>query len=73
MERRGKVEYLGRMDEQVKVRGYRVELNEIEQVLREHESVGAVAVVMKERGIGDQRLLGYVEKRGEEELKKRTC
>jgi amino acid adenylation domain-containing protein len=55
----GEVEYLGRVDEQVKVRGYRVELGEIAAVLREHEGVREAVVVA--RGQGEEvRLIGYV-------------
>ncbi|HEU4323864.1 MAG TPA: amino acid adenylation domain-containing protein [Roseiflexaceae bacterium] len=56
----GAVEFVGRGDDQVKLRGYRVELGEIAAALREHPAVrDAVAIV---RGGGDQlRLLAYVE------------
>ncbi len=56
----GAVEFVGRGDDQVKLRGYRVELGEIAAALREHPAVrDAVAIV---RGQGEQlRLLAYVE------------
>jgi amino acid adenylation domain-containing protein len=41
----GSVEYAGRLDDQLKVRGYRVEPAEVESVLREHASIAAAAVV----------------------------
>jgi amino acid adenylation domain-containing protein/non-ribosomal peptide synthase protein (TIGR01720 family)/FkbM family methyltransferase len=53
------LEFVGRMDHQVKVRGVRVELGEIESVLLEHESVAAAVVVQVRRG-EEQRLVGYV-------------
>jgi amino acid adenylation domain-containing protein len=56
----GTIEYLGRLDDQVKVRGYRVELGEIESVLNEHSSVKQSAVVAIEDERRDKRLLGYV-------------
>ena len=55
----GEMEYLGRADEQVKVRGYRVELGEIESVLRRHPAVKESAVVAHGDG-GEKRLVGYV-------------
>ena len=55
----GTLEYLGRVDTQVKVRGYRVELGEIESRLRQHPQVKEAAVVVCEEG-GNKRLVGYV-------------
>jgi amino acid adenylation domain-containing protein len=55
----GTLEYLGRLDSQVKVRGHRIELAEIESVLLGHEAVREAAVVAREQG-GDLRLVGYV-------------
>jgi acyl-coenzyme A synthetase/AMP-(fatty) acid ligase/acyl carrier protein len=55
----GNVEFLGRRDEQVKIRGFRIELREIECVLREHPSVAAAVVVVREEE-GDKQVVAYV-------------
>src|SRR6185436_89582 len=56
----GEVEFLGRADTQVKLQGYRVELGEIESVLRAHSLLReAVVLVQGERG-GLQRLIAYL-------------
>ena len=56
----GKIEFIGRGDEQVKVRGFRVELGEVEAALAIHASVKESVVVAKQDGRGDKRLVGYV-------------
>ena len=56
----GSIEYLGRNDFQVKLRGFRVELGEIEARLREHPRVQECVVVARDAGPGDPRLVAYV-------------
>src|SRR6266403_3036560 len=56
----GELEYLGRADQQVKVRGYRIELAEIEATLNRHERVAGCAVVTQAEANGDQRLVCYL-------------
>ncbi len=54
----GTIEFLGREDHQVKLRGFRVELGEIESTLRQHPLVRDACVVVREDR-GDQQLVGY--------------
>jgi amino acid adenylation domain-containing protein len=56
----GRLEYLGRIDQQVKVRGFRVELGEIESVLLAHDGVRDAVVVACDEESGSKRLVGYV-------------
>src|ERR1051326_74800 len=55
----GELEYVGRADEQVKVRGHRIELGEIEAALQQHEGVRE-AVVLVRGEAEQQQLVGYV-------------
>lgn len=55
----GSIEFLGRLDQQVKLRGFRVEPGEIEQVITHHPAVQDAAVVVVEDGKGSRRLVGY--------------
>ncbi len=56
----GNFEYVGRVDYQVKVHGVRVELEEIETVLRQHSKTQEAIVLVKEVELGDQRIVAYV-------------
>ena len=60
-----KIEFLGRADDQVKVRGYRVELGEIQAVLNGRRGVRQSVVVVNEDQKGDKQIVGYVVTEGE--------
>ncbi|WBB56643.1 non-ribosomal peptide synthetase [Verrucosispora sp. WMMD573] len=57
----GTLEFVGRADHQVKVRGFRVELGEVESALVTHPAVASGAVLALRTGGGAVRLVGYVE------------
>ena len=54
----GNIEFLGRRDHQVKIRGFRIELGEIDCLLRQHPSVAARVVVVREDN-GQKQLVAY--------------
>ncbi|GAB3440147.1 amino acid adenylation domain-containing protein [Actinophytocola sediminis] len=56
----GALDYLGRTDDQVKVRGVRVEPGEVEAAITAHHGIRAAAVLAVDDGHGDTRLLAYV-------------
>jgi acyl carrier protein len=61
----GSLEFLGRRDQQVKVRGVRVELGEIEAALSSHPAIQGSAVTIRTNARGDLELVGYVVSDGE--------
>lgn len=56
----GVFEFLGRLDAQIKLRGYRIEPAEVESVLAEHPQVRQAAVGVRPGAQGDQRLVAWV-------------
>ncbi|TWI96343.1 amino acid adenylation domain-containing protein [Mucilaginibacter frigoritolerans] len=69
----GDIQCLGRIDHQVKVRGYRVELEEIEHALIKQNGIKEAVVIAREDTPGDPRLVGYVvliDKENQTELKR---
>ncbi len=57
----GNIEFLGREDSQVKIRGHRIELAEVETALQAHEDIGRAAVVVYGDRPLERRLAGFVE------------
>ncbi|MFL5384337.1 MAG: amino acid adenylation domain-containing protein [Longimicrobiaceae bacterium] len=56
----GRLEYLGRVDRQVKIRGNRIEPGEVESLLRDHPEVADAVVDARDDGTGALRLVGWV-------------
>ncbi|WP_276483895.1 non-ribosomal peptide synthetase [Paraflavitalea pollutisoli] len=56
----GKIEFLGRRDDQVKVHGYRVETKEVEAVLKQYPAIDAAVVRVRKNKVGENELVAYV-------------
>ncbi len=61
----GRLQYLGRADNQVKLRGYRIEMGEIEAVIEQHERVKKSVVMAREEEGAGKRLVCYYTSEGE--------
>ncbi|MEX2475928.1 amino acid adenylation domain-containing protein [Marinobacter sp.] len=64
--RDGQIEFGDRIDNQVKVRGYRIELEEIEIQLRTHPAIADAAMVVQDLGADDHRLIAHIVYRGQD-------
>jgi amino acid adenylation domain-containing protein len=56
----GSIEFLGRIDHQIKLRAFRIELGEIETTLLQHAAVREAVVICREDQPGDRRLVAYL-------------
>lgn len=56
----GSIEFLGRIDNQVKIRGLRIELSEIENVLKQFAAIKEAIVIAQEDKLGEKRLIAYI-------------
>ena len=64
----GTIEYLGRCDRQIKLRGFRIEPGEIEKVLRQHPTIRDAVVLVREYQPEKKQLVAYLVLEGEETL-----
>lgn len=62
----GNIEYVGRMDNQVKIRGLRIELGEIESKIDEYEAVSQCVVLVKDKETVNPKITAYIETKEEE-------
>jgi tyrocidine synthetase-3 len=56
----GVLDFIGRADDQIKLRGFRIEMGDIEAILIQHDAIRDAAVVVREDAPGEQRLVAYI-------------
>ncbi|CDL85988.1 non-ribosomal peptide synthetase [Xenorhabdus cabanillasii] len=56
----GNIDYLGRIDQQIKIRGYRVELGEIESALRQHPAISDAVAMVREDYLNASAIVAYI-------------
>jgi len=56
----GNIDFLGRIDNQLKIRGFRVEVGEIETVLSKHNNVNEIVVIANKTESGNKKLIAYI-------------
>jgi hypothetical protein len=64
----GNIEFLGRRDNQVKVRGFRIEIAEIESSLRQHPAVREAVVTVSDANVGEHRLVAYLVQQADQKI-----
>nr|WP_233467067.1 non-ribosomal peptide synthetase [Dolichospermum flos-aquae] len=64
----GNIEFLGRIDNQIKFNGFRIELEEIESLLNQHPQVFQSIVILREDVPGNKRLVAYIVPSSTEEI-----
>jgi len=68
----GQIMFVGRADEQIKIRSFRIEPNEVVNVLNRHPMIGASCVIARETTPGDSRLIAYLVLNPKARLTRRT-